>query len=185
MTDQTSASEKLAEAVTKRGNVRLDVNKLTEHAVARLDMSLDKAVAPRAERIETALSGYEQRLAGLGTEPVDAVAAKTDEVMAKVGQVEQRVTKLGGSLTWDGMGRMALALVPFALVLWTLGQVLGLVGMVFGVGPLFGWLWSCFEHAEAWYWKGLIALGTLGLGAAIVWVVVQVGGWLHKQYRGW
>ena len=64
----TSASADLAEAVRKRGNVRIDTDKLTEHAVKVLDQCLAKAVEAPVQRVEQTVAGLEDRVGRLVTE---------------------------------------------------------------------------------------------------------------------
>ena len=56
----TSASADLAEAVRKRGHVRIDTGKLTEHAVKVLDDRLAEAVEVPVQRVKKTVEGLEE-----------------------------------------------------------------------------------------------------------------------------
>jgi hypothetical protein len=73
---------------------------------------------------------------------------------------------------------ISLAFLAVALVLWGVGGVVG-------VGPIFGWVWHSFEAVDQWWAKVLIALGGLGMAAAMGSVVLKVGRWVQDAYRGW
>jgi len=180
---ETTASA-LAEvrAEVKRGHrVVLDEDRVA----ARLSRNLDQSLRDLDSRLDTALTAQGARLEGIGQARAAAVAAELAEAAKRLERTEERVRRLQHAITWQGVGRVALALVPFAVVALVLAGTLGLLGTAFGVGPLLAWAWSSFETASAWWAKALIAAGTVGASGLAVWLVVKLGGKVSDAYRGW
>lgn len=186
------SSADLAEAVKKRGQIRIDTAKLEQHAVKVLDQRLAKAVEPSVARVEKALAGFEQRVSVLGTQrtaaaaqEIERVVAKTDDVVAGIGTAERRLVALEGKVAWTAVGRMCLALLPLAATLFVLGGLTIGAASALGLGPLLGWAWASFSAASIWWHKALIALATLA-GVGGFGVLVWFGGrWTAEKYRGW
>ncbi|QQB13217.1 hypothetical protein [Brevibacterium casei] len=181
----TSASADLAEAVRKRGHVRIDTDKLTEHAVKVLDQRLAKAVEAPVQRIEQTIAGLEDRVGRLGTEKLAEVTGRAHEVVGAVGRAERRVERLSAKVTWTSVGRMCLALIPFTVAFIMLTGVVGGITQMLGLGPLLGWAWDSFAAASVWWAKGLIALTALGGCALFGWLLWWLGKKLYESYRGW
>lgn len=186
LTRTATASSELADAVRKRGTVRIDTTALTEHAVKVLDGRLAKAVETPVARVEGRLDGFDDRVTALGAQrladasvEVEKVVGKADEVVRAVNAAERRVDALASRVSWTTVGRLVLALVPLAAVLLVVGGLTMGTFYALGLGPLLGWAWDSFAAAEAWWAKTLIALGTLGGVAAFsafVW-------WLAKKIK--
>ena len=162
------SSAELAEAVTKRGTIRIDTDKVNGHFAGQLDGRLQRALAPAVARVEAVLAGFEARVATVGadrtvsaTREVEAVLAKADEVVAAVRAAEGRVERLSGRVTWTAVGRLGLALLPLAAMLLIVGGLVGGIGYAAGFGPLLGWAWDAFTASQAWVRTALIAVGTL------------------------
>lgn len=181
----TSASADLAEAVRKRGHVRIDTGKLTEHAVKVLDDRLAKAVEVPVQRVEKTVEGLEERVVRLGTEKLAEVTDRAREVVSTVGRAERRVERLSARVTWATVGRMCLALVPFTVAFIMLTGMVGGITQMLGLGPLLGWAWDSFAAASAWWAKALIALAALGGCALFAWLLWWLGKKLYESYRGW
>ena len=186
------SSAELAEAVNKRGRVTIDVDKVNGHFSGQLDMRLQRALAPSVARVEAVLAEFEQKVAVIGAErtaaasgEVEAVVSKADDVVRAVHTAESRVEALSARVTWTAVGRMALALLPLAVVLLMAGGLVGGVAYAAGFGPLLGWAWASFAAAEAWWAKTLIALGTLAGFAAFGWVVWRLAIKLGDDFRHW
>ncbi len=180
-----SASADLAEAVRKRGHVRIDTGKLTEHAVKVLDDRLAKAVEVPVQRVEKTVEGLEERVVRLGTEKLAEVTGRAREVVSAVGRAERRVERLSARVTWATVGRMCLALVPFTVAFIMLTGMVGGITQMLGLGPLLGWAWDSFAAASAWWAKALIALAALGGCALFAWLLWWLGKKLYESYRGW
>ena len=181
----TSASADLAEAVRKRGHVRIDTDRLTEHAVKVLDDRLAKAVEVPVQRVEKTVEGLEERAVRLGSEKLAEVTDRAREVVSAVGRAEQRVERLSAKVTWATVGRMCLALLPFTVAFVMLTGMVGGITQMLGLGPLLGWAWDSFAAASAWWAKALIALAALGGCALFGWLLWWLGKKLYESYRGW
>ncbi|WP_397333682.1 hypothetical protein [Ornithinimicrobium sp. INDO-MA30-4] len=181
----TSASADLAEAVRKRGHVRIDTGKLTEHAVKVLDDRLAEAVEVPVQRVEKTVEGLEERVVRLGSEKLAELTGRAHEVVSAVGRAERRVERLSARVTWATVGRMCLALVPFTVAFIMLTGMVGGITQMLGLGPLLGWAWDSFAAASAWWAKALIALAALGGCALFAWLLWWLGKKLYESYRGW
>ena len=178
----TTAALAEVQAEVRRGHVvRLNEEKVIEYVSRNLDASMRE----RDKRLEASFSGYEERLASIGADQVDLMEEHLAKAARRLERTEDRVRSLQRAITWQGVGRVALALVPFAVVGLVLAGTLGLLGTAFGVGPLLGWAWSSFEAASAWWAKALIAAGALGGASLAVWLVARLGRKVSDVYRGW
>lgn len=180
-----SASADLAEAVRKRGNVRIDTDRLTEHAVKVLDDRLAKAVEVPVQRVEKTVEGLEDRVGRIGTEKLDEVTDRAREVVSAVGRAERRVERLAAKVTWAMVGRMCLALIPFIVAFIMLTGMVGGIAQMLGIGPLLGWAWDSFTAASVWWAKALIALAAFGGCGLFGWLLWWLGEKLYESYRGW
>ena len=188
----TSASNSLAEAVQKRGVIRVDTARLTQQAIGVLDARLAAAVEPPVSRLETRLAEWETRSASAITQrmvdtssEVERVVARVEDAVRAAGRAERRVDAMTTRTTWTTAGRLCLALVPFAAVLLVVGGLALGALQALGVGPLLSWAWNAFEVADEWWAKALIAGGTIGgvaLSGAVIW---KLGLKLADQYRRW
>ena len=190
MTETTTALGELKKTVGNGRTVRVDMSKLSEHAVGVLDERLSVAVEERIQRIESILDGYEQRVADIGAQKVAETAQKVDTVIDKANKAvaslernERHLESLEGRIPWTAVGRVAIAVLPlFASLLLVGGLVWGVMSM-FGIGPLFGWAWGAFAAASLWWQKALIAAATLGGAALFIWVVLRVSRWVYEELR--
>lgn len=165
-------------AEVARVSVRLDEDKI-------IDRLSDELASKSAERVREALEAQEQRVVALGDAKASAAAQRLEEAIERSERTEKQARSLGRALTIQGVGRVALVLIPFALVAVAMALLLDLGSHVLGVGPLFDWAWSSFEAAEAWWSKSLIALATLTGAAGVLWLVKILGVKLADSYRGW
>lgn len=192
LTTMSTASAELAEAVRRRGQVKIDMDRLSEHAVKVLDSRLIRAVQAPVVRVERALRGFEERVAVVGagraaeaSQEVDRVISKADEVVVAVRAAERRVDDLNARVTWTTVGRLALALVPLAGVLIVVGGLVGGVSYALGLGPLLGWAWASFSASDVWWMKVLIALGTLAAVTLFGWLVWWLARKLSDEFGRW
>lgn len=186
----TTALGELKQVVGNGRTVRIDVNRLSEHAVGVLDDRLARAVEGPVQRVEHTLDEVEQRVAAIGTQKaseaaqtVEKVTDKADELVASVSRAERRLAALKGRLTWTTVGRVSLTLLPLFAALILVGGLVWGVGHVFGIGPLFGWAWASFTAASAWWAKALIAVGTLVGAGFFVLLVLRVSEWIYEELR--
>lgn len=192
LTEAISSSDNLAEVVRDRGVIRVDPGKLREHAVKVLDSQLKEAVKEPISRLESSLSNFEDRIAMLGLnrikqagKEVDRVVDSALEVERSVSRAERRIDELKGLVAWTTVGRIGLAIVPFAAIILVIGGLLSGGFHALGIGPLLGWAWASFEAATTWWAKTLIALAVLtGIGL-FGWVVKKLAGRLSDEYSRW
>ncbi|WP_311777644.1 hypothetical protein [Trueperella abortisuis] len=190
MTKMTTVLAELKQVVGNGRTVRIDVNRLSEHAVGVLDDRLARAVKEPIQRLEHTLDEVEQRVAAIGTQKaaeaaqaVEKVTDKADELVQAVGHAERRMEALEGRMTWTAVGRVCLALLPLFAALILVGGLVWGVGNMFGIGPLFSWAWASFAAASLWWQKALIALGTLSAAGLFVLLVLRVSQWIYDELR--
>lgn len=188
----TTALGELKQVVGNGRTVRIDVNRLSEHAVGVLDQRLAQAVEEPVQRVEHTLEGVEQRVAAIGMQKVaeaahqvGKVTGKANELVTSVGRVEHRLEALEGRLTWTTVGRFCLALVPLSALLLVVGGLTMGVFHALGFGPLLGWAWGSFSAASTWWAKTLIALATLGGVTAFTAALWWLAGRLHDEFSSW
>lgn len=172
MTAQTSASEALAQAVGQRGQVTIDAESLSGAVGRRLEQALDSAVEAHLRPVEARLAAIDQRMDSAGSPQLERLAER----------LEAHSTRISWAVALRGAALLALTLLPLAMIVLGLSVVLGLVVQVFGLEPIFSWLWTSFETAQAWWAKLLIAAGGLGLAGGTTWLVWRAGRWLAGRY---
>lgn len=186
----TTALAELKQVVGNGRTVRIDVNRLSEHAVGVLDERLARAVKEPIQRLEHTLEETEQRVAAIGTQKaaeaaqaVEKVTDKADELVQAVGRAERSMEALKGRLTWTTVGRVSLTVLPLFAALILVGGLVWGLGSMFGIGPLFGWAWASFTAASVWWQKALIAVGTLSAAGLFVWLVLRASQWINDELR--
>lgn len=181
----SSAVERLAEEVRAKREVRVDSGKVAQVVTSKLGATIDQKLAESADRVESVLAAHEARLAELGDAKIAGVTKQLDEATKGLERAEKVASGLRGALTWAGVGKVAAASIPLALVALAMAMLLGLGGQLLGVEPLFAWAWASFAAAETWWAKLLIAVATLGGASALGWVIYKFGQKLYETYRGW
>ncbi|MGV9216363.1 hypothetical protein [Arcanobacterium canis] len=187
-----TALGELKQVVGNGRTVRVDVNRLSDHAVGVLDQRLAQAVEEPVQRVEHTLEGVEQRVSTIGTQKVSEAAQqvervldKADELVVAIGRAERRLKALEGRITWTTLGRICLALLPLTAVFLILGGLTMGVFYALGFGPLLGWAWDSFSAASTWWAKSLIALATLGGVAAFTALVWRLAHKLTDEFGSW
>ena len=183
--EMASSSTDLADAVRKRGQVVLNIDDLTRRAAAQLDQQLARALAPRLDAIAARLDAHERRVNGLGTDKVGAVAASLEALDQQLDRVGHKVEKARKLVDWRGLGLVAAALLPVAIIALACAIVLWIGGDVLGVGPLAHWAWASFARAQTWWVKALIGAGAIGGVIALSWLIYTIGHWIYEKYQGW
>lgn len=178
MKGMTATAEKLAAEVHKKAHITVDQSLVADAIAQRIEKGL-------VQRFEASQEAREARVEALGEAKVLEATNRIEAAHKAVQRYENIAAKLGRGLTWSGVGRVALALIPFAIAGLTLATLLGLGGEVLGIGPLFGWAWDSFNAAQLWWHKVLIAAGTLAGAAGVLWMVRVMGRKLAETYRGW
>ena len=183
LTKTTSALDELKQVVGNGRTVRVDIDRLSAYTVDVLDQRLSQAVEAPIKRVESTLEGFEHRVASLGTERLSEVHRAVEESLSELNEARQNIEAVERRVTFVGISRLALAVLPlFASLLLVGGLVWGVMSM-FGIGPLFGWAWGAFAAASLWWQKALIAAATLGGAALFVWVVLRVSRWVYEELR--
>ena len=183
LTKTTSALDELKQVVGNGRTVRVDIDRLSAYAVDVLDQRLSQAVEAPIKRVESTLEGFEHRVASLGTERLSEVHRAVEESLSELNEARQNIEAVERRVTFVGISRLALAVLPlFASLLLVGGLVWGVMSM-FGIGPLFGWAWGAFAAASLWWQKALIAAATLGGAALFIWVVLRVSRWVYEELR--
>lgn len=181
----SSSANDLAAAVNSRGRIVIDPEKLTAHAMRVLDARLVKAVDARLMDLEARVASLGTAQAAEASERAEKVIGEARSVVRAISRAEERVEALSARVTWTAAGRLALALLPFVVVMLVLGGLAMGVFHALGVGPLLGWAWDSFAAAELWWQKLLIAIAALGGVAGFGWLVRLGARKLADVLRGW
>lgn len=106
-----------------------------------------------------------------------------DRCAERLESAERTATRLKGSLSIAGVGRVALALTPIAMIIAMLWLLVVPVAEVLGVGPLTRWAWGSFEAARTVGSRALIAALTLAVIGAVGYGIYRAGRWLYGELR--
>ncbi len=177
-------SSLLREMATK-ARLRIDEDKLIAGLASKLETGLGPQITDSMQRVEEVVRAHERRLDALGEKKVTEMKETLQEATKGLERAEKTAAQLKGALTWAGVGKVAVALLPLALVGLAVAVLLGIGGQLFGVGPVFGWAWASFAAAEAWWLKLIIALATVSGALGVCWAVYRLGRKLAEVYRGW
>lgn len=183
MTTLTSTSEKLTAAVRAKSSVKLDAEKVANHMSRQVTEHFDQAVEVPVQGLREDLEGFRSEMSTLGSEKLAELRREVSESISELQRAEQRLESIERRVTFVGVSRLALAVLPlFASLLIVGGLVWGL-GSMFGIGPLFGWAWGSFMAASLWWQKALIAAATLGGASLFVWLVLRLSRWVYDELR--
>lgn len=183
MTTLTSTSEKLTVAVRAKSSVKLDAEKVANHMSRQVTEHFDQAVEVPVQGLREDLEGFRSEMSTLGSEKLAELRREVSESISELQRAEQRLESIERRVTFVGVSRLALAVLPlFASLLIVGGLVWGL-GSMFGIGPLFGWAWGSFMAASLWWQKALIAAATLGGASLFVWLVLRLSRWVYDELR--
>ena len=178
-----STSKELAKEVHAKSSVKLDVEKTGRWLAKQVNEHFDHAVQEPVDGLRSDLQGLREEMSTLGTERLSEVHRKVEESLSRLNEARQKIEAIERRVTFVGISRLALAVLPlFASLLLVGGLVWGL-GSMFGIGPLFGWAWGAFTAASLWWQKMLIALGTLGAAVLFVWAVLRASRWIYEELR--
>ena len=178
-----STSKELAKEVHAKSSVKLDVEKTGRWLAKQVNEHFDHAVQEPVDGLRSDLQGLREEMSTLGTERLSEVHRKVEESLSRLNEARQEIEAIERRVTFVGISRLALAVLPlFASLLLVGGLVWGL-GSMFGIGPLFGWAWGAFTAASLWWQKMLIALGTLGAAVLFVWAVLRASRWIYEELR--
>lgn len=185
-----SEIEQLTKEVTrKRSPVKIDHDKLADRLMQNLDQTLEKRmnkmIDDSVKRMDGALLAQEARMEALGAQDLEKTLAVMEKATATLQQAEKTAKKVKTGMTWWGIGRLAMALLPFSMVLLALSLMIGSAAQVLGLVPLGEWIWEGFANSESvWIRLGFLGIFLLILAGA-VWAVKVLGTKLFDAYKGW
>lgn len=183
LTKTTSALGELAAQVKAKSHVTLNEQKVADVMSHRVEEHFQKSVQEPVDGLRSDLQGFRDEMGALGSEKLSETRTAVEEVLEDLQRAQQRVKSVERRVTFVGVSRLALAILPlFASLLLVGGLVWGL-GSMFGIGPLFGWAWASFAAASAWWQKVLIAAATLGGASLFVWLVLRLSRWIYDELR--
>lgn len=184
-TDLVARVDELTQLVRSKATVTVDTAQLADHLVGPVGRSIDERVAQTELKVGQLLDHHVAQMDQLGGSQASDVLAQLRTATAALDRAEASAGQLRRSLTWHGVGRVAQAMVPFAVVAVVLGGLAHTYTWAIGVGPLFAWAWASFAAATDWWTKLGIAAATLAVAGGLTWLVVRAGHWLMDRYRGW
>ncbi len=183
LTKTTSALGELTAQVKAKSHVSLNAEKVAEVMSRRVTQHFDHAVQEPVDGLRSDLQGLREKMSTLGSERLSEVHRAVEKSLSELNEARRNIEAIEGRVTFVGISRLALAVLPlFASLLLVGGLVWGL-GSMFGIGPLFGWAWGSFMAASLWWQKALIAAATLGGAALFVWLVLRVSRWVYEELR--
>ena len=177
--------DELAKLVRSKTTVTVDIAQLADHLVGPVGRSIDERVSQTAVKVGQMLDQHAAQMDQLGGSQAADVLAQLRTATAALDRAEASAGQLRRSLTWHGMGRVAQAMVPFAVVAVVLGSLVHTYTWAIGVGPLFAWAWASFAAATDSWTKLGIGAATLAVALGLTWLMVRAGHWLMDRYRGW
>lgn len=183
LTKTTSALGELTAQVKAKSHVSLNAEKVAEVMSRQVTEHFDHAVQKPVDGLRSDLQRLREEMSTLGTERLSEVHRAVEKSLSELNEARRNIEVIEGRVTFVGISRLALAVLPlFASLLLVGGLVWGL-GSMFGIGPLFGWAWGAFTAASLWWQKALIAAATLGGAALFVWIVLRVSRWVYEELR--
>ena len=189
MTTLTSTSEKLAEEVHAKSRVLDDekakrwLKSVGDWIAKKVDDHFDQAVQEPVNGLRSDLQGFREEMGTLGTERLSEVRRDVATLMGELNDAHREIKAIERRVTFVGISRLALAVLPLFASLLLVGGLVWGVGSMVGIGPLFGWAWGAFTAASLWWQKALIAAATLGGAALFIWVVLRVSRWVYEELR--
>lgn len=183
LTKTTSALGELTAQVKAKSHVSLNAEKVAEVMSRRVTQHFDHAVQEPVDGLRSDLQGLREEMGALGSDKLSEVRTAIEESLSELNEARRNVEAIERRVTFVGISRLALAVLPLFASLLLVGGLVWGVGNMFGIGPLFGWAWASFVAAEMWWAKALIAAATLGGAALFVWLVLRVSRWVYEELR--
>lgn len=183
LTKTTSSLNELAAQVKAKSHVSLNEQKVAEVMSHRVEEHFHKAVQEPVNGLRSDLQGFRDEMGSLGSDKLSELRAAVEESLEDLERAQQRVKSIERRVTFVGISRLALAVLPLFTSLLLVGGLVWGLGSMFGIGPLFGWAWGSFIAASLWWQKALIAVATLGGAALFVWIVLRVSRWVYEELR--
>lgn len=183
LTKTTSALGELTAQVKAKSRVSLNTGEVAELMSRRVTQHFDHAVQEPVDGLRSDLQGLREEMSTLGTERLSEVHRVVEESLSELNEARRNIEAIERRVTFVGISRLALAVLPLFASLLLVGGLVWGVGSMFGIGPLFGWAWGSFTAASLWWQKALIAAATLGGAALFIWVVLRVSRWVYEELR--
>lgn len=183
MTTLDSTSKELAKEVHEKSHVTLDTEAVVLELTDKVNEHFDQAVQKPVEGLRSDLEGFRDGMSTLGAERLSEVRTELQGLLSEMRGVEETAKRYERQVNFVSVSRIVLALIPLSVALILVGGLVWGVGSMFGVGPLFSWIWASFTAASLWWHKLLIAIGGLGAAAFFVWVVFRMSRWVYENLR--
>lgn len=155
-----------------------------EDLASRVQYEVEKALRPVLDEVRKGATrpGY---IDGEPSAAALTVTADMSEAAQALDRFERRAQNLARSLTLGGLARVALALLPMALVALVLVLMVIPAAEILGVGPISNWVWSSFETTDSNWVKAGIVAAVFAAVAAVLFGIYKAGEVLSAIYRGW
>mgnify|MGYP002749906882 CR=1 FL=1 len=183
VTTLTSTSKDLAKEVHAKSHVKLDGKTTGKWLAKDVNEHFDQAIQKTVDGIRSDLGGFRGEMATLGAERLSEVRRAIDEGVSYLNDARQDIEKIERRVTFVGISRLALAVLPLFASLLLVGSLVWGFGSMVGIGPLFGWAWGAFTAASLWWQKALIAAATLSAAVLFVWAVLKMSRWVYEELR--
>lgn len=162
---------------------------LTETVTASVTDSVAAAVAKTPPQVKFDMSklpsgGFRDQVISASEVHAQAVVAQVKAATEALDRAEKTANRLRVNLTWGGIGRVAAAVTPVALLLFFAAVLMVPVAQILGIASLTDWAWSSFSGAGAWWSKSLIAIGTLTFIGGLGYGLFRVNEALTRLYKG-
>lgn len=157
LTKTTSALGELTAQVKAKSHVSLNAEKVAEVMSQRVTQHFDHAVQEPVDGLRSDLQGFRDEMGALGSDKLSEVRTAVEESLSELNEARRNIEAIERRVTFVGISRLALAVLPLFASLLLVGGLVWGVGNLFGIGPLFGWAWASFVAAEMWWAKALIA----------------------------
>ncbi|MGJ9405755.1 hypothetical protein ACHABQ_05465 [Nesterenkonia aurantiaca] len=175
------------EQLTKevRAKRRINEDKIADRLLGQLDQIMDKKIKASGERFEAVLRDQEARMEAQSAKGASEARRTAEKLTEALQRAEKTAKKVKTGLTWWGLGRVAMLLLPPALILLTMSLVGGTTAYALGLGPLTEWVWGSFADIEPLWGQGLFVLLFLGILAGIAWAVKVLSTKFMEACKGW
>lgn len=186
---KTSASESKAATDRLQGTAEKVIGSATkfEKAAASAQKTWAATIADTGSKANEAIETVRDTVAEVAADQItsrtSAAVERADRLLTVVGRVETRIG-------WLIVGRLAMSLVPVAVIALMVLGLLWPIGQVLGIGPIYSWAWSIVWDPQLfWVWRVLMALAALGsllgLGRLIMHFGARYTAWMDDRVKRW
>lgn len=183
VSESKAAADELKGAAVKVSGSTTKLEKAAASAQRTWAQTIADTGSKANEAIETVRDSVAEVAADQITSRTSIAVERADKLLAVVGRVEARIS-------WLIVGRLAMSLVPVAVIALMVLGLLWPVGQVLGIGPIYGWAWSIVWDPQLfWVWRVLMALATLGSLVGLGWLIMHLGArytaWMDDRVKRW